>query len=329
MKTSTRLLFFSTLQTSFINVDRKILERHLQVIPLIARGVPAILKILFAILRSDIVLAWFASTYSFFLVFFSKFFGKPSIVIAAGVDVAKDKEINYGIWLNPWKAKLVQYALRHADRVLVVDPFLGSEATRLADYDGKNIVFIPFGFDSNVWKPSGQKEPFILTVAACEDIWRLRKKGIDRLLDAAKVMSETRFVIIGLRSELLHSIQMMDLPNVMILPFIQQEVLIRYYQRAKVYCQVSYTEGLPNALCEAMLCGCIPVGTTRGGIPTAIGDAGILIPYGDVAAMIEAFQAALAMSPQEGLKARARIIENFSMERREDGLLKNIAELLG
>jgi len=41
-------------------------------------------------------------------------------------------------------------------------------------------------------------------------------------------------------------------------------------------------ERLPNALhCEAMLCECVPVGTRYCGIPTAIGDTGLYVPYGD------------------------------------------------
>ena len=36
-----------------------------------------------------------------------------------------------------------------------------------------------------------------------------------------------------------------------------QEKLIPYYQKAKVYCQLSMREGLPNALCEALLVGLV------------------------------------------------------------------------
>jgi len=37
---------------------------------------------------------------------------------------------------------------------------------------------------------------------------------------------------------------------------VPDEELIKYYQKAKVY-QLSEYEGLPNALCEAMLCECL------------------------------------------------------------------------
>jgi len=57
---------------------------------------------------------------------------------------------------------------------------------------------------------------------------------------------------------------------------VPDEELIKYYQKAKVY-QLSEYEGLPNALCEAMLCECVPAGTRYCGIPTAIGDTGMCL----------------------------------------------------
>ena len=42
--------------------------------------------------------------------------------------------------------------------------------------------------------------------------------------------------------------------NVEFAGFVPHDQLASYYQRAKVYCQLSAYEGLPNALCEAMLC---------------------------------------------------------------------------
>lgn len=52
-------------------------------------------------------------------------------------------------------------------------------------------------------------------------------------------------------------------------------------------------EGLPTAVCEAMLCECVPVGTNRYGIPIAIGDTGFYTEYGDVELTAEAIKKAL------------------------------------
>jgi hypothetical protein len=103
-----------------------------------------------------------------------------------------------------------------------------------------------------------------------------------------------------------------------------------YYQRAKVYAQLSISEGLPNVVCEAMLAGDIPVGTRRGGIPEAIGNTGFYVPYGDVQASAEAIKRALQSPEELGLKARARIMQLYPQQRREEALINiiNIAVLM-
>jgi len=174
----------------------------------------------------------------------------------------------------------------------------------------------------------GQKENFILSVGACEDEWRMIKKGFDKLIEAAQLLPLIQFKLIGIKQELLDKIKN-DIPqNVEAIPFVERDELLRYYQRAKVYCQVSFHEGLPNSLCEAMLCGCIPVGTDRGGIPTGIGDAGIVVPYGDVKTLADALTKATELPEEIGKKARRRIVDNFPGERRHRELTSIIKSLL-
>ena len=323
----TRILFSSTLFVPFIEEDEKILARHFPIERLVARGFKALLKIPLGVLRSDITLSWFGSVYAGYAVFLARLLGKKSVVVVAGVDASKDEEINYGIWLSPWKSVFVRYAFRNADRILTVDPFLQREAMRLAEYDGSNIISIPFGFDSAKWKPEGEKKAMVLTVAACEDEWRMKKKGIDKLIEAARVMSDVSFRVIGIHERLVPGLKAVIPPNMEIIPYVPRDELLSHYQQAKVYCQPSYTEGLPNTLCEAMLCGCIPVGTIAGGIPTAIDSAGYLVPYRDQQALVDALKKALASSGQEGKRARDRIQTGFTIEQREKALVNIITEL--
>ena len=114
-------------------------------------------------------------------------------------------------------------------------------------------------------------------------------------------------------------------PNVKFTGFVPDEELIRYYQRAKVYCQLSRYEGLPNALCEAMCCECVPVGTNYCGIPTAIEDTGFYVPYKDPKATAKAIKEAL--KSDKGKDARGRIKKIFSVERREKELIQIIEEM--
>jgi glycosyltransferase involved in cell wall biosynthesis len=323
-----KILFTSTHVTSFIQQDAEILQRHFTVDHLITRGLSALFTIPLSVLRADVTFTWFASVYAFLIVFIARLLGKRSIIVIGGVDVAKYPEINYGIWLTPWKAMLVKYAIKHADKVLAVDPFQQQEAKRLAKYDGQNIECVATGYDASVWFPSGTKESFVLTVAACQDEWRLKAKGIDVLLSSARLLPETRFVVIGVADRLIPELHNETPKNVEIIPFVQQRDLLGHYQRAKVYCQPSYTEGLPNSLCEAMLCECIPVGTNVGGIPTAMNGIGFHVSRGDVSALSQAITQALQSPVSLGAKAREHIARNFTLQKREDALVRILQEVV-
>jgi len=216
----------------------------------------------------------------------------------------------------------VRYAFRHADHILVVDPFLKEEAVRLAEYPGKNIRYVPTGYDSNFWKPMGDKESIVLTVARVRQEKSLRLKGIDTLLAAARRLPETAFVVIGIDPEIrsaLNAPANIEFIN----PLLRRDIL-PYYQRAKVYCHPSRREGLPNALCEAMLCGCIPVVTQAGGNATAAGDAGFLIETGNDEALAAGILRAMMLDESTGLKARTRIVSLFPNEKREADLIRFI-----
>jgi glycosyltransferase involved in cell wall biosynthesis len=323
-----RLLFFSTLNAPFIEEDYRILVRHCRVERIVDRGMRAIFRLPGGVLRNQVSLAWFGSVYAGSMVFLARLFKRKSMVIVAGVDASKDREINYGIWLNPWKSIFVRYAFRNADRVLVVDPFLQREVIRLAGYRGLNILNVPFGFDTTIWTPGLAKEDRVVTVASCEDESRFRKKGLDKLFEAARMLPGMQFLIIGIHKRFLATLRSRIPSNVDVMSYVSREGILPYLQRAKVYCQPSFTEGLPNALCEAMACGCIPVGTIAGGIPTAIGETGYLVPYGDVPALVRALQEAMARPSSKGMEARRRIETEFSLERRDSALARVVRELM-
>jgi len=323
-----RILFFSTVFPPFIEEDEVLLRRHASVEKVIAHGLRAAVVLPAAVRRADIALAWFGSVYAGYLVFLARLLGKRSVVIVAGVDASKDREIHYGIWLSPWKSLFVRYAYRHADRVLAVDPFLQREIVRLAEYDGENVRSIPFGFDGTRWYPGAVKERRVITVAACEDRWRMKKKGIDKIFDAARKLPDIPFQVVGIREPLLTQIRTEIPPNVEVIEYLPRDRILPFLQRAKVYCQPSFTEGLPNALCEAMLCECVPVGTIAGGIPTAIGTAGFLVPYQDQGGLVDGLRSALDAPPGRGKQARDRILKEFTLPRREAALADVISELV-
>ena len=314
--------------SSFVRQDYEILSNHFEVRRVRYNCLKDAVSILGAVLKSDVSFSWFAGGHAFLAVLFSKIFGKKSIVVVGGYDVAYVPEMDYGQFTQAWHKKtMTKFALGHADRVLVVDPSLKDDAVRNAGISGENFEYLPTGYDYLKFNSCGRKEDIAMTVCVADSWSRIQIKGIDTFVKAAMLMPDIKFLVVGLRGEALDRIQKMAPSNIELIGPVNQEELISYYQKAKVYCQLSMREGLPNALCEAMLCECAPVGTECYGIPTAIGDCGFYVPYGDADATAKAIRKALN-SPDVGKRARKRIIGLFALARREKGLVQ-ILNLLG
>jgi glycosyltransferase involved in cell wall biosynthesis len=322
-----KILFTSTLNTPFIQQDLSHLRRHFESDHLLTIGLRAPAKIFSAVRHSDVTFTWFASSYAYCVVQTAAALGKPSILVVGGVDAARMPEIGYGIWLNPWKSILVGSALRKASRVLVVDESLRERVCGLARYGGENIRVLPTGYDAAFWRPEGSKDPEVLTVAACHDRPRFLAKGVDRFIECARHMPDVRFRLIGLGPSLRAEIRDSLTSNLELLPYLQPAELRVAYQRARVYCQLSRSEGFPNSVCEAMLCGCVPVGTAVGGIPTAVGAAGYLVSADDTDRIVETLRDALVAPESVATRARERIAGQFSSGQRERGLVEAVNEV--
>ncbi len=318
----------------FLQRDLEILKNHFDIRTIrtspknikLIRRILIILKILKGTLWADLTFTWFAGGAAFAAVLFSKILVKKSIVIVGGYEVCDVPElVDYGAPKSPFWSRVTKFVLQHADKVLTVDESLKESAIGKAKVSGKNIRTVPTGYDPEVWKFSGQKEDLVISVGG---EGRIQIKGLDTFVEAAKYLPDVKFILVGPYSDQdMQYLKSLASPNVEFPGFIPNEELPQWYSRAKVYCQLSRYEGLPNALCEAMLCQCVPVGTKVAGIPRAIGNTGFYAPYGDVAATVEAIRKAL--NCDKAKEARQRIKNMFPLERRERELIMEINELLG
>ena len=313
------ILFISAFRTTFIQDDIDFLEKHFHLRILVGHGFMALWKIMTNVFRSDIVVCWFGSVYAFVGIFFGRMVGVKSVVMVGGVDAAKDEKLQYGIWLSSWRTKLVRYAIRHADKILAVDTSLVENLKRLAGYDGKNIACLPTGFDPEFWKPLGLKDDTVLTVAIVPDRTTALVKGIDILIDAAWKMPDKNFIVVGIDPHA--DLNLFPPLNMKFYPAVGRSELLPFYRQAKIYCQPSRREGLSNALCEAMLCECIPVATAVGGTLTAIGTEGFLIPPAQHDSLVEGLLRAFQTDESVGKRARLRIVSLFPKQKRETDLL--------
>lgn len=327
-KTKDRVLFVYSTMSSFVKKDMETLQKHFDVKPIQWRGKKTIPKVILSVIKSDATFSWFAADHAAVTIFFSRLFRKKTIVIVGGGDVAYVPELNYGRFTLKWyKKKMTIYALKHANKVLVVDPSLKKDAIKNAEVTGDNIDYLPTSYDVDYWVPKGKKEEIVLTVGNVSSSVA-KRKGYETFVKAAKYLPNTRFALVGKHvDDSIEQLRSIAPPNVEFTGFVTDEELLNWFQRSKIYCQLSRYEGLPNSLCEAMLCGCIPVGTEYCGIPTAIGDTGFYVAYGDEKATADAIKKALEASKESGKKARSRIVELFPKKVREKALLRIIKTL--
>lgn len=325
-----RILLTSTMSQPFVHADAEILRRRHDVDVVIGSGPLHAARIFAKAREADLTLCWFASVYALPAVMGAKVGGGKSVIVVGGVDAAALPEIGYGLWSDPRRAEIIRRALKMADRILPVDERLLLNLRRLSGLDLPRAEILPTGYDAARWTPPSDhiERTGVLSVAICETRGRALVKGVDLLVEAARMLPAIPFTLIGLdRAQA--TMWGWDPPaNMRLLPRIAQPTLLDAYRSARIYCQPSRHEGLPNALCEAMLCGAVPVGADVGGVASAIGESGVVVVPGDADALRAGIRRALAMPVSIGDDARERIARRYPTERRAARLLAIVDELL-
>ncbi|MET8049321.1 glycosyltransferase family 4 protein [Streptosporangium sp. NPDC005286] len=201
---------------------------------------------------------------------------------------------------------LERIVARRADRILVVSPDLGERMAHLGAR-GVEAAVVP----APALPPSGRaagdirrelgtgERVIFLTVARLA-----QQKGLETLLDVAKALPEVRrdaehasgpvFLVAGegpLRAELQERIDRENLPVRLLGARTDVGDLLGV---ARALLVPSRWEGQPLTVQEALRAGTAVIATAVGGIPAMVGEAGLLVPYGDVAAMRDAVARMLA-----------------------------------
>jgi len=101
------------------------------------------------------------------------------------------------------------------------------------------------------------------------------------------------------------------------------------YNSFDIYCSSSYAEGFPNSIGEAMACGVPCVVTDVGDSARLVGDTGTVVPHDDPEMLAKGLLAMIERLPQiDSETTRARILENFTIERMVDQTEMALQELL-
>jgi len=354
-----KIIYIYPSLSTFVLKDIKILEKKYKVITfkqnwgnkkLIFINLIVQFFLLFKELpQSNSILIMFGGYWSFFPCLLGKLFKKPVFIILGGTDCVSFPELNYGSLRKPILRIVIKWSYKLSTRLLPVSETLVlSDYTYMPNTTFKKQGFLNFfpnlstpysviynGFYQEVLKAdnvSKNKNSFI-TIGNFTDNTRIVLKGVDIIFKIAPLLENCHFTIVGFSRELLIKLKKEYVnDNITILGFLPSNEIIKILEKSEFYMQLSISEGFPNALCEAMMHKCIPIGSNVGAIPKIINDTGFIMrqrKFEDILTSIkEIIKLHKIKKVELGERAALRIQKEFNIEKREQALL-NILESAG
>ncbi|WP_026944954.1 glycosyltransferase family 4 protein [Algoriphagus marincola] len=336
------ILYTFPVRTAFIDRDLEMIQPVAEIKPLEFTQSP--IKLPFYFILQFFQLLWFLPHTSQYLCFFGgyhsvlpvwfgKVFGKKCTIQAGGTDCINMPEIGYGNFRKKWLRNATVYSFKNCSLILPVAEALVKQDyfydSRISSKQGllnlipdltTPIEVIPNGFDTDFWKDLGKARKsfsFISVATGTSNPSRAIVKGYDLIEKLASIHPNWTFTLVG------DSEYFSLNPNVQVLEKMHPKELLELYNSHQFYLQLSTSEGFPNALGEAMACGCIPIGSAVGAIPEIIGDAGVVLIKKDLTLLESQI---LKLSAQDltliSGKAIQRIAKHFNFEKRKKALLK-------
>lgn len=299
------------------------------------------LFLLFSGWRYRLFVIQFAGYHSLLPCLFAKLTGRKSLIIAGGTDCVSFPGIRYGNFYRPLLKDFTRWSY------LLCDAIAPKHLT-LWEYDyhydkhepskqgilhftgmtRKQVVPIENGYDTQKWsltQPDRIKNSFITVTGALEYPFQSQLKGIDMILQLAAKHPECTFTIAGVpRTDFFGSIS----ENVCLLPPVKNESLVELFNTQEYYMQLSMAEGFPNALCEAMLCGCTPIVSSVFSMPEIVGDNGYILTHRDTLELDRLMENVLRNGPKNPSAVRSQISERYSIQVRAEKL-RNLVLSLG
>lgn len=231
----------------------------------------------------DLIDAHLAFPDGFAGVFLSWLWRKPLTITLRGHDVNVLPTARY-----PVRKRQIQFALKHADRIIGVAEALCRGAVELGAHPAKTVT-ISNGVDLEKFFPVPQAEArhqlglpatrrIVLSVGRI-----VENKGYHLIVEALYLLRQqgqaVPYLVIvgGAADEALYpdklraTITQLGMEQDVLLAGAQpNETLRTWYSAADVYCLASATEGWPNVLLESLACGTPVVATNTWGTPEII-----------------------------------------------------------
>ncbi len=348
-----RILYFFIGHSTFVKKEIDILSKNYDVINFdfaIKRSAKWMLILLFLkqfifLLtktgKSKLFVCQFSGYHTILPVVFAKIFRKKSLIISGGTDCVSFPSIGYGNFNKPFLRWFTAKSFKLASHIAPKHETLWffNYNYENEDFPAQGISYflpgittphtsIPNGYDTEKFSNRADKKEnvFVTVTGAMEYPFQKALKGIDLILEVAPFFPEYKFIILGVdKVDSLHT----ESKNVVVLPKESNDNLINFYSKSKFYLQLSMAEGFPNALCEAMLCECVPIVSNVFSMPEIIDNSGFILMKRDLTLLKETLTSAINSDTNVlGKKARELIVKNYSLKERESKLSILVDQLM-
>lgn len=271
----------------------------------------------------DIVHAFWATSYGFMA---ARLKTRRLFISVWGADITDSPR-------NPIMKRVVIYSLRKAEKIFCTSNFLLKKTEPFVSDHGK-LVHIPFGIDTELFKPNHKKLDAGIVIGSTKSFEP--KYGLINLVKAFCAISDEfpnlKLWLVGggsLRASIekyvsehssLKKIKIEDPVDVLKVPSILNNFDIF------VMPSISESETFGVAALEAAACELPVIGSRIGGIPEVIsdGETGILVPPNDVEAIISALKVLILdenIRIRMGLAGRRFVETNYMWEENVNSLL--------
>ena len=339
-----RLLFIYPKKFTFINTEIKILSDNYELISqdqnwnnklsLPINFIRQFFFLIFNITKVNTILISFGGYSSYLPSVIGRFFGKKVAIVVHGTDCVSFPEINYGNLRKPLMRWFTRKSYQNADIILPVSESLVytennyySEDTRIFGYTHhlENIKIpykvIPNGLIIEDWKSdkTSKKPNSFITVMTDNQI---KRKGGYLIIDVANKLQNCTFYIAGT-----NTIEDKEVPeNVICLGRLTPNELRQWYNKTRFYLQLSNFEGFGVAICEAMLCECVPIVSNVNFLPTIVDNPKLVLKKRDPDLLVKLINLISEENLEElGQQARSRIVDSFSVKNRQKLLIEELS----
>jgi len=212
-----------------------------------------------------------------------------------------------------------------ADLYISISQQIRTDLIKLGIPENK-IRYVPNAVDAGTFHPSGNKKDNLVLF-----VGRITfSKGLHVLLESLHYLKESIHLVIigpsGWDTEYFHKILVQigeenkkGVHKITYLGAMEQNDIIKWYQKASIFVLPSFREAFSVANLEAMLCETPVVATHVGGVPEIVknGENGILIPPNNAVKLAEAIQYLLeneSVRAKFGRQGREWVVKHFSLE---------------